>query len=645
MKKVIIILYGLCLLSTASIRTMLVNTTRQASRAVQPIRSLRYPATKIPRQNERTQNLIARLNIKTEDKKPETRQLYGNSNWSLHTLLAGLGLGWLWQSAEDKEKQAEQEKNTILQRCRTGFCIPLHECNQFIAQYGDGVIAQQLFKEMIEDKSILFKMMSEVNTSEKIPPLVIPLMKHHYYTLACTNIGSEILDVLIKSDEVSKKELTNFAIRDMEKLCENAQSDRFFKHILVNNPAAVDGFAKKAQGHVEQLIATEAGKKLIDDNLLKDNALLAMERAKILVDTSKKFDMKAFNACMKLIKDDPSIETAIYATYQDGELFSLLKKIIYQKHCEHCTKDDVNNGSPSLKSLINNIDILAQSELWNSYIIPDKGLSHMVIDALQKEDIYKDSHYIFYHGQPSKLGFQQRLFSWFATKSDDKIVPFIYQLPRTEQEEITDYKKMSERKGRMYGRAGERFYTLYAVADLFSNVTLRYAARGMAAVDMPSITTEQTCKNAHQEKVYALFKDEIEALEQDYNKLHKKGQLLQFRVKKDKLEQFVFSSGDGGYDLKLKDGSKIFDLRTMLDIYRKNPEKIEKTDFAFGITIGSPLIDPTSGIECSIINSVDPKEWANYQKKEKALRHKINSYVKAEQKIETFRPHPAEIYQ
>ena len=58
---------------------------------------------------------------------------------------------------------------------------------------------------------------------------------------------------------------------------------------------------------------------------------------------------------------------------------------------------------------------------------------------------------------------------------------------------------------------------------------------------------------------------------------------------------------------------------------------LDAGDFSIGISIGSNLYTPNSGIACSIINSVDPEEWATYKKKEKVLRSKIDDFLKTQQ--------------
>lgn len=253
----------------------------------------------------------------------------------------------------------------------------------------------------------------------------------------------------------------------------------------------------------------------------------------------------------------------------------------------------------------------------------------MVIDALQKEDQYKDDHYVFYHGQPSTLGFEQRLFSWLVTKESDAIMPIIYPLPQTKDERIAEEKKLSDTGEVMYYGYGERVRSLYAVIDLFSNITLRLTVQNAAASSMPSITIEQVCRDAHREQVCAQFKNELNALKKEYDNLNQKGQLLQFRVKKDKLEKFVFPSPEGSNDVVTKD---FLNLRSIVNAFQSDPEKIKHQGYSVGITISSALRDPNSGIKCSIINSVEPAEWAEYEKKEKVLRNKIEQYLNREQK-------------
>jgi hypothetical protein len=577
-------------------------------------------------------NVIPRQSITAYNKKPTIEQLNPRSNWSWGALLAALGLGSLWYNSEEKEEVVEQEQNALLKRCQLSYVDPLYEFSQFIKKYRNKAAAEQLFEKMITDDSILSNMRLSSIRSRTILPSVVPFVQRHYYTLACSDMGSYVLGQLMESDKASKKELTFFAIRDMEKLCEHAESDAFFRDLLVDNPEAVNGLVKKAEGRVEQLIATKAGKDLIDKSLITQSMNVAKERATLLADPSKTFDLRAFNTCMANIKDDPRIEEMIKRSYKSDDFSSLLRKIVYQKYCQHCTKDDLSHASVSLKSLATNIDYLASVNTYYDYVVPDKGLSHMVVDALNKEDKYQDDYYVFYHGQPSTLGFQQRLFSWLVTKNDEAILPIIYPLPRTKQEQLADEELLNKRKGSMYHQGGDRTHSLYAVVDLFSNITLRLAACDSSCATMPSITTEQACQDAHQEKMYASFKNELEELEHAYDKLHKKGQLLQFRVKKDKLEQYVFASKDQ-VSLQVEGRDYVSDLRSILHIFRNNPEKIMNRDFSVGISIGSHLSDPKSGIACSIINSVDPTEWAVYEKKEKALKNKIDHYLKTGQQV------------
>jgi hypothetical protein len=548
--------------------------------------------------------------------------LKGSWGW----LFAALGLGgWLWHSMQD-EQSAKKEADAILIMCRRSSARPLNLFVQFIKKYGSGIVAEQLFEHMIADDTILFNMYAESRKLTTIPASVTPFIKRYYYTLACSNDGSYLLTKLMNIDNPLKKELTIFAIRDMEKLCKDAQTDVFFRGLMINNPEAIKGLVEKAEGHVEELIATQAGKQLIDNNLIQHSLNVAKERAILLVDPSKNFDLRVFNTCMTIIKDDPVIENKIYTSYKDNDFASLLKKIVYQKYCQHCTKDDLSHASVSLKMLSHRIDYLSSVNTIYEYIVPDKGLSRMVIDALHKEGAYKDNYYIFYHGQPSKLGFQQRLFSWLVTKKDDMILPVIYPLPQTKQEKDAEIIELSKRMGSMAGYGGERIHNLYAVINLFSNITLSLAATNSSPAPMPIITTQQAFTYAHQEQIYTEFKNELKALEHEYNKLHQKGQLLQFRVKKDQLEQYVFPSNDQE-SLQVEGTGKVFDIRSIMSIFNNNPEKIINSNFSVGISIGSFLSDPNSGITCSIINSADPNEWAVYEKKEHELRNKIDRYL------------------
>ena len=364
-------------------------------------------------------------------------------------LLTALGLGWLlWENEEDKEKKAEEEILNVLLICRLSSVDPLEKFAQFIKKHGAGPAAEKLFGQMVQDSSIVGNMNLSAYAEKPIPSSVIPFIKRNYYTLALSGDGSAVLAYLMRNDKTAKKEITAYAIRDMENLCKNAVVDDFFIRLIVDNPEAVDGFVKKAKGHVEELIATRVGKQLVDDSLIIRSKELAKERAILLVDPLKKFDLSAFNRCMEMIKDDPLIYEQIKRTYKNHDLLSLLRKIIYQKQCQHCVKDDLSHVSVSLKDLIQSIDSIAVSNAnrISAYVLPNKGLSHMVMGALDKEDQYKDDYYFFYHGQPSRLGFQQRLFSWLVTQREDVDLPVIYPIPRTKEEQIKDEIMLSKEK-------------------------------------------------------------------------------------------------------------------------------------------------------------------------------------------------------
>lgn len=638
------------LLMVIPLQAMLYRTTSRAAR-VKPVQSnasvkyqkaaatqkflqraqIHQQSAPVEQKDGKSQGLTVHKNIVNEENKRfmfDRSSMWAKGSWG--ALLTALGLGWLWYNIPDEEK-AKEEAEALLKISRLSSADPLDRFAKFIKKYGEGPIAEQLFQHMIQDDAILSSMNMSVYAQKPIPSSVIPFIKRNYYTLALGEDGSAVLAYVMRSDKTFKKEITAYAIRDFEKLCQNAQSESFFVQLMVNNPEAVDGFIKKAEGHVEELVSTKVGKQLIDTSLVTHSKDLAKERALLLVDPFKKFELSAFNTCMKTIKDDLLIDEKIENTYKDHDLPSLLKKVVYQKHCQNCVKDDLSDASVSLKNLILNVNYFAATHknIMDHYIVPDSGLSHMVIDALDKEDRYKDDYYFFYHGQPSRLGFQQRLFSWLVTQRDDIDLPIIYPIPQTKEEHIRDEATIGKKKRSMYDTEG-RTYNLYAGLDLFSNkYPLKFAAFDLSALgSMPSVTTEQACNNAQREGVYKEFKPELDALENEYTKLNKKGQLLQFRIRKDRLEEHAFASGDNAGSSRIKGRGTVSDLRTIVDVFYDTPEKVLDADvFSVGISIGSNLYTPNSGIECSIINSVDPTEWAAYEKKEKALRNKIEQYM------------------
>lgn len=560
--------------------------------------------------------------------------LSSSSKSSWGALMGFLGLGWLWSSQEDDEETIKAKAEECLKDSRLTYGDPLYEFAQFIKRYKNSPIAEQLFEQMIHDDDILWNMRMKSENKVPIPLSVVPFIKRHYYTLAVNNRGAIVLVHLLNSNVQVKKELTMFAIRDMQKLCKNAQTDDFLIALLVDNQAAVEGFVEKAKNHVEELVASQVGKQLIDNNLIYYNSALAKERAMLLADSSKNFDLPAFNTCMAIIKDDTRIEDMINASYKNDDFNSLLRKMIYQKYCEHCIKADFSHTSLSLRDLVDNIGyFVSPKSVIARNIVPNKGLSHMVMEALNTEAQYSDDYYVFYHGQSSKLGFQQRLFSWLVTRKDNVMLPLIYPIPQDQFVASFDLKNLQQgTMPKYWSNDDKRPNYLYAGIGLFQhNYPLWLVSNNSSAQPTPSITTETACKDAHQEAVYKQFKNELDSLENEYKKLDKEGQLLQFRIKKNRLRDYVFNSNDNMGVLELKDGRKISDIGEVVDSFSNQPELVAPNSFAFGIAINSDLYKPDSGIKCSIINSVDPDQWKVYEQKERMLRNKIEHYLKKQE--------------
>jgi len=207
-----------------------------------------------------------------------------------------------------------------------------------------------------------------------------------------------------------------------------------------------------------------------------------------------------------------------------------------------------------------------------------------------------------------------------------------YPLPRTTKEKLEHREQEAKRVGSFYQPGGEQPYIAYSVADLFSNITLDLTRRNICCAETPKITIEKTCQDARRGEVYTVFKKELEQLAQNYYALDKKGQLLQFRVKKNKLDQYFFRNK--GHTLRIEGQEHDSDIHTLLELFTTTPsEKIHGKNMEFAVAVRSPLQDPNSGIACSIINSADPKEWAAYLEKEKALRNKIDRYFEEKQQV------------
>lgn len=306
-------------------------TRASAAQKNEPIvqQSAAIPVAKV-HESPLEQKAVIPSSVPPSNKKPIFTQLTTRSKWSWGALAAALGLGWLWYNSTDEE-QAKEDAENVLKISRISQADPLDRFAQFVKKYGDGAVADQLFEQMVQDSSILWKMSFNAMNRKQFPTSVVPFIKRHYFTLALSENGSQILAHLMNTDAQSKKQLAEWAVRDMEKLCKEAETDNFFVKLMVDNPEAVNSFVQKVKGHVEELITTKAGKQFIDNNLIEHSTEIATERALLLADPSKEFDLRAFNDCMIIIKDNPAIEKKIKESYKKDDFHSLLRKIVYQK--------------------------------------------------------------------------------------------------------------------------------------------------------------------------------------------------------------------------------------------------------------------------------------------------------------------------
>jgi len=543
------------------------------------------------------------------------------------TSLTAMSFSWLWQSNKSRAAEVRKEAVVVYERIKNANYInryyALDQLILFLEKNKNSNEVDLLFDKIIRNENALWELScifsplsrDRVELSDEL----IPLIKKNYDVLSMSQHGATLLDALMNKDSKSVEELTLFAIENFDVLCVSAKNDDFFNIVIKHNPNVIEKFSNKIVGNVTALTKTLVGKKFVDEVMIHRSKDVAKERAFVLLSSSEQFSPKLLNNCAKTFEDDICIDELISKTHKDDDFSCLLKKFIYQEHCKECVKDNAIHGSTTIRNLRENIGSLVSMNTIDEYVVPNIGLSHMVMTALQTEEHNKDNYYTLYHGQSSKLGFQQRWFSWLNNPEGDSMLPVIYPMPETQEGRVKEDTDIMNYR-RMIYFSGNRPPALYAVGPLFTNITMRLAVLNSAAGSIPSITIKETFEDAYRLGVYYHFKSQLEKLEKMYKKLHQKGQLVQFNIKKDKINDFVFLSGDGGETVFIEGIGETKDAGLVLDALRNNPEKIKTHGYSFGVAITSHLADPSSGIKCSIINSADPAEWAAYQQKEQALR-------------------------
>lgn len=556
---------------------------------------------------------------------------------SMAGVLSALGLGWLWSGSEERED--DKDVDELLVTLKANRALGVKKLVDFLQEHKGTTKADRVFEKLLADENALLYLSTAFGRDIEMPETLVPFIKKNYRTLSMSQSGVWLLNSLIAKDATVVAELTKFAQDNFDNLCRNAESDALFATLVKYNAHAAQDFSALAQGKVVSLLNTKAGKELIDNVLVNLNDGVAKERALSLLDSSTEFSPKVFNACLTKLKDDKDIELLMRQTHKDNDLASLLKELIYKKHCVHCIKDDEKSLSISMKTLRDQIESWSSINTMDKYIIHDKGLSRLVMNALQAEDKNKkEGYYTFYHGQPYGLGYHQRWFSWLNDMNDTKpglLLPVVYNIPNTQkgrdaEEKATDLVINAKNWVGLRTEGREHPLALFTTENLFKNITLPLVVQNISTAPKPTLTIEQTFQDAHEYGAYTQFKKRLEALEKEYLSLSDKGQLLQFAVRKDHLKDIVFPSGDSPRPAIKVDGSmqEIHDPLILLDTLEKSPEKVQLPG-SFGIVATSRLKN-TEGVKCRAFNAVDPAKWAEYEKKERALRDDIKHYIESQ---------------